>query len=324
VFTALCGFATSAAQLAVFRIFLGIGMGGEWASGAALVSETWPAQHRAKALALMQSAWAIGYAAAAAVAGILLPYGWRPVFFVGVVPALLTLWIRRNVEEPEIWRERKALEASGGRTGTAKADDTFLNVFRGRLLPLTIALTTMNACTLFGWWGLNLWIPAYLSLPVGDGGVGLTAASMARFVVTMQVGMWIGYVTFGFIADAIGRKRAYLVYLIGAGILLPIYGMVREPLVLLALGPFVAFFGTGYFSGFGAVTAEIYPTAFRASAQGFCYNTGRILSALAPFIVGSLADSRGFGAAFTVTGAAFFVAAVMWTWIPETKGRQLV
>src|ERR671912_2000538 len=105
VFTAACGLAQNVAQLAVFRIFLGLGMGGEWASGAALVSETWPAKHRGKALGLMQSSWAIGYAAAAAVTAIVLPrWGWRAVFFVGVLPALFTLWVRRKVEEPEIWR----------------------------------------------------------------------------------------------------------------------------------------------------------------------------------------------------------------------------
>jgi MFS family permease len=332
IFTAACGLAGSALQLAVFRVFLGIGMGGEWASGAALVSETWPAEHRGKALALMQSAWAIGYAAAAAVTGIVLPrFGWRAVFFVGILPALLTLWIRSRVEEPELWQRIRASRASGasevsrraelqvGRVGASGVAD----MFRGHLLALTVALTVMNACTLFGWWGLNSWIPAYLSLPVARGGVGLGPSAMSGFVVAMQAGMWIGYVTFGFIADTFGRKRAYLFYLLGAAVLLPLYGIVRHPPLLLALGPLVAFFGTGYFSGFGAVTAEIYPTAFRASAQGLTYNTGRILSAAAPFVVGSLADARGFGVAFAVAGAAFLCAAVAWIWIPETRGRAL-
>jgi len=108
-----------------------------------------------------------------------------------------------------------------------------------------------------------------------------------------------------------------------ASMLLPLYGAMRNPLVLLALGPFVAFFGTGYYSGFGAVTAELYPTSIRATAQGFTYSLGRIASAAAPFIVGSLAASRGFFAAFAVSGAAFLLAAVAWKWIPETKGREL-
>ena len=108
-----------------------------------------------------------------------------------------------------------------------------------------------------------------------------------------------------------------------AAVLLPIYGAVRNPIVLLLLGPFVAFFGTGYFSGFGPLTAEIYPTAIRATAQGFTYNIGRVASAVAPLAVGSMAQARGFGLAFMVTGAAFLAAAVAWMWIPDTRGALL-
>ncbi|HMD35028.1 MAG TPA: MFS transporter [Vicinamibacterales bacterium] len=181
----------------------------------------------------------------------------------------------------------------------------------------------MNACTLFAWWGLNSWVPAYLSLPVDQGGIGLASSTMSWFVIVMQIGMWLGYISFGFIADAIGRKRAYIAFIAIAAVLLPVYGFLREPAALLALGPAVAFFGTGYYSGFGALTAELYPTAVRATAQGFCYNTGRLASALAPFAVGSLATTRGFGAAFLATGAAFVLALVAWIWIPETANREL-
>jgi MFS family permease len=139
----------------------------------------------------------------------------------------------------------------------------------------------------------------------------------------MQIGMWFGYVTFGFVSDALGRKRAYVGYMVTAAILVFIYTSIRSPLALLALGPFVAFFATGYFSGFGAVTAEIYPTAIRARAQGFTYNMGRIASAAAPFAVGSLAAAQGFQVALLLTSAAFLLAALTWLWIPETRGRQL-
>ncbi len=316
VFTAACGLAQDVVQLAVFRLFLGLGMGGEWASGAALVSETWPAEHRGKALGLMQSCWAIGYGAAALVNWLVLPrYGWRAVFFVGILPALFTLWIRRHVREPALWQQTRADAVPGGQLlGQA---------LRGPMLSLTIALTLMNAATMFAWWGLNLWIPSYLSLPVSDGGVGLSTNSMSGFVAYMQVGMWFGYVTFGFVSDRLGRRPTYVVYLVTASVLVFLYGRVTTPMALLLLGPFVAFFGTGYFSGFGAVTAELYPTAIRATAQGFTYNIGRLASAAAPFIVGTMAQQRGFGAAFSMTAAAFLVAAMLWLFIPETKGRQL-
>jgi MFS family permease len=316
IFTAACGFAQTVAQLAIFRVLLGIGMGGEWASGAALVSETWPAEHRGKALGFMQSAWAVGYGAAAIVTGLVMPaWGWRGVFFVGVLPAFLTLWIRRSVAEPAIWRA--ARDRAPERRGR------FADIFRGSLLPLTLAVTIMNAFTMFAWWGFNLWLPGYLSLPASAGGIGLSTETMSAFVVAMQVGMWLGYVTFGFIADAIGRKRSYVLYTVTASVLILVYVSVRAPLALLLLGPFVAFFATGYFSGFGAVTAEIYPTDIRATAQGFTYNIGRVASAAAPWIVGTLAQTRGFSYALSLTSVAFLLAAATWIWIPETRGRAL-
>jgi MFS family permease len=317
LFTAACGLASTVPMLAVFRVFLGLGMGGEWASGAALVSETWPAAHRGKALGLMQSFWAVGYAAAALVTYFVLPrWGWRPVFFIGVLPALFTFWIQAKVEEPEIWKAHRAAAASGnapaGRTRMSR-----------KLKEITAAVILMNAFTMFAWWGFNLWIPGFLSLARAEGGLGLGAKRMSGLVFFMQFGMWLGYLTFGYISDALGRKRTYVVFLVAAALLVFAYSAVDRPLVLFFLGPFVAFFGTGYFSGFGALTAELYPTRIRATAQGFTYNIGRIASAIAPIAIGSLAQTRGFGASFLMTSAAFLLAAVMWIWIPETKGLAL-
>jgi MFS family permease len=318
VFTAACGFAQTVAQLALFRVLLGIGMGGEWASGAALVSETWPAEHRGKALGFMQSAWAVGYGAAAIVTMLILPHwGWRGVFFAGILPAFFTLWVRRHVQEPRIWQESRQ-EVSGSTKAMRVGE-----LLGGRMLKLTAAVTLMNAFTMFGWWGFNLWLPAYLSLPVSGGGMGFASTVMTRLIVAMQVGMWFGYVTFGFVSDTIGRKRAYILYTATASVLIMIYVSLRSPLALLMLGPFVAFFATGYFSGFGAVTAEIYPTSIRATAQGFTYNFGRLASAVAPFAVGSLADTRGFQVALSLTAIAFLLAAASWAFIPETRGREL-
>jgi MFS family permease len=315
VFTAACGLATTFAQFIVFRIFLGLGMGGEWASGATLVSETWTAEHRGKALALMQSGWAVGYALAAAVNYLVQPaFGWRAVFFVGILPAFLTLWVRRHVREPEVW-QRAARERN--------ATSTLARLFSRDLRRLTIALTLMNACTLFGWWSFNLWLPSYLREPVSRGGLGLQMLSSSAMIIVMQVGMWFGYITFGFISDRAGRKRTYVTYLLAAAVLLFLYVSLRAPVALLLLGPFVAFFATGYFSGFGAVTAEIFPTAIRGTAQGFTYNVGRIVSAAAPFTVGTLAQTHGFSTALSISSLAFLLAAFFWIWIPETRGRQL-
>ncbi|MBM3310993.1 MAG: MFS transporter [Candidatus Aminicenantes bacterium] len=182
----------------------------------------------------------------------------------------------------------------------------------------------MNAFTLFAYWGLNLWIPGYLSLAKDQGGIGLAPRSMTSFVAVMQVGTWLGYLTFGYISDALGRKRTYVVFLLVAAVLVLVYSAARTPLLLLALGPFVAFFGTGYFAGFGALTAELYPTSVRATLQGFTYNIGRVASAVAPLAIGSLAQTSGFGTAFPIVAAAFVLAAAMWAVIPETRGRALV
>lgn len=316
IFTAACGFAQSAVQLAIFRIFLGIGMGGEWASGAALVSETWPDHVRGRALGFMQSAWAVGYALAAAVnflvqdvAGL----NWRYVFFVGVLPAFITLWVRKSVEEPALWTR-------------AQAEPVKVSVraaMGGDMLRITVAVTLMNACCLFAWWAFNSWIPAYLSLPQTQGGVGFSGGVMSGLVFVNQIGMWFGYVTFGFISDATGRKRAYIAYLVLAALSVWAYTSTRNPWMLLVLGPITAFLATGYFSGFGAVTAELYPTAVRATAQGFTYNLGRIASAAAPWFVGDFAKTHGYPAALSLAASAFLVAAALWTFIPETKGRTI-
>jgi MFS family permease len=316
VFTAACGFAQTVAQLAVFRICLGIGMGGEWASGAALVSETWNERDRGKALGFMQSSWAIGYALAAIVAWVVqdvFGLGWRAVFFAGVLPALYAFWVRRSVEEPAMWTAQRAAPS---RVSLGEA-------MGGPMLRITLAVTLMNACTMFAWWGLNLWIPSYLRAAPATGGIGLSNAAMNWFIVVMQVGMWFGYVTFGYVSDAVGRRKTYIGYLVIAAGLVLAYAYTTTPWMLLALGPVVAFFGTGYFSGFGAVTAELYPTAVRATAQGITYNVGRVASAAAPWMVGELVKTNGYPAALSITAGAYLLAAVFWFLIPETKGRGI-
>jgi len=312
IFTAACGLAVTVWHLAIFRVLLGIGMGGEWASGAALVAETWPDRHRGKAMGLMQSAWAIGFALAALTNWLLVDaFGWRVVFFVGILPAFFTLWVRRSVKEPEVWRQSR-LEAHVPMSA----------MMRGPLGRVTIALTLMNACVLFAYWGFNTGVPSYLAAPADQGGVGLSVDGRTLLLVAMQVGMWFGYVTFGFVADAFGRKRTYIAYLLIAAVLVFAYTTIRVPWILLVLGPFTAFFATGHFSGFGAVSAELYPTAIRARAQGLTYNIGRIVSAAAPWMVGGLAATEGYGAALSIAAGAFVAATVFWIWIPETLGKM--
>jgi MFS family permease len=318
VFTGACGFSQNVFQLAVFRVLLGLGMGGEWATGAALVSETWPAEHRGKAMGIMQSSWAVGYALAALVSALVLPHlGWRGVFFVGFFPALLILWIRHHVDEPDIWKKVSRARID------KKEKPHISEIFRPPYLKRTIIVTTLNAGTMFGYWGLFTWIPPYLGLSSKEGGMGLNITQTSTWIIVMQVGTWLGYVSFGFICDKIGRKRTYIIFLFTAALLVLIYGSIRSNIVLLFFGPLLGFFGSGYFSGFGAITAEIFPTRIRASAQGFTYNIGRGLCALAPFTVGALAQAHGLRIAFYFTSLFFLFSACTALFLPETKGKEL-
>ncbi len=301
MFTGACGLAQTAWHLMLFRALLGIGMGGEWASGAALVSETWPDEHRGKALGVVQSSWAVGYAAAAIVTQLVLPG-------VGLARGVLRrhpagaghgLGAAAASRNPRCGRSRRP-PAPAGHTARSRLAE----IFTGPMLRLTVFVTLMNACTLYAYWAFTQWVPAYLELSPARGGLGL-GSYKTLLLVAMNVGMWFGYITFGLVSDRLGRKRTYVAYVLAAAFFVMAYASFRTPLALLLLGPFVGFFGAGYFSGFGAVTAEIYPTRIRATAQGFTYNLGRVASAAAPWTVGTLADSHGFPTAFATAAVAF-------------------
>jgi MFS family permease len=323
------GLATSIAMLAVARFVLGLGMGGEWNTGATLVAESWPTEFRAKAISMVQSSWALGFAAAALVAGpVARYYGWRAVFFVGILPAMVTLWIQRSVPESEMWRERQSPVADD--TDRARKDVTscvsarFSVIFRAPYARPTFALLLFNFFGLFAWWGLFTWLPPYLSLPVEQGGRGFGVLGMTTLMVVLNLcGMFPGYVSFGWAADHFGRRKACLFYTLAAALLIPLYAAARSQSVLLGLGTLVAFFGTGIFSGSGIMGSEIFPTAVRARALGFTYNGARALSSVAPLVIGRVGQTQGLSWAFYLCAAGYLLAALMTTQLPETKGKRL-
>jgi MFS family permease len=322
VFTVACGFAHTAIQLGIFRVLLGLGMGGEWVAGAALVTETWPAEHRGKAMGIVQSCWPLGYALAALVTAIIVPiYGWRPAFYVGVIPALLTVWVRYDVEEPKIWTDNKREAAKAEVRENPFA--LLATIFSKQYLRRTILACLLSSCAMFAYWGLFAWVPGFLAAPLSKGGAGLSILTSSTWVIVMNAGGWLGYVSFGFMVDKLGRRKPWIVFLLISAVLVPLYGHLRNPTLLLLMGPVLAFFGMGYYSGFGTILAELYPTKMRATAQGFNYNIGRAVSACAPFVVGSLALTYGLGSAFWVTAAAFIAAALMIFLLPETRGKAL-
>lgn len=315
VATALCGLTHSTSQLMVCRVVLGLGMGGEWASGAALVAETWPARHRGKALALVQSSWAVGYALGAGVVALVMPhFGWRAVFFVGVAPALMTLWLQHGLREPEAWKQERSSRTS------------ISLLFRGALGRNMLICASMNAATLFAWWGLFTWVPRFLSMPVAQGGRGLSIVETSGWTIAMQGGAFLGYVIFGYVADRFSRKYTYIGYLLIAAILVPVFAFVRDPGALLFIGPLVGFFGTGYFSGFSVIASELFPTSLRGTAMGFAYNIGRVTSAAAPYLIGRSSEQQGLSSALCVTSAAFLLAALIATALrlPPTQSEAEV
>ncbi|HZN03263.1 MAG TPA: MFS transporter [Candidatus Polarisedimenticolia bacterium] len=328
--------ATGLTALLFWRALVGLGLGAEWSAGSVLVAETWPSEHRGKAIGFVQSGWAIGYLAAAGLAALILPrYGWRALFLVGVLPALLTVWIRRRVEEPEIWLRRQAghtaAAASGaGPSGPPAGEPVLTTAQRFRALlrpplrrPMIVA-TTMGSALLFAYWGLFTWIPTYLSSPIEQGGAGLGIVKSSAWIAPMQIGAFLGYNLFGFIADRVGRRPTFLAFVLGAAAIVPLYGLAsRHPGVLLALGPLVGFFGHGYFSLFGAMLAELFPADVRGTAQGLCYNAGRAVSALAPWIIGAAAQSLGYGVALALTSMLYLVGGALIFLLPETRGRAL-
>lgn len=328
----LCSFAsglsTSILMLAIFRFILGLGMGGEWNTGATLVAETWPTELRAKAISIVQSSWAIGYALAALVAGIVLHYAnWRMVFFVGVLPAIVTLWIQSSVPESEMWQEHQRLakdSTQGASQQAASEHASFIGIFQPPYMRYTLALLFANFFGMFAWWGLFTWLPPYLSLPVNQGGRGFGVVGTTTLLVTLNLfGMFPGYASFGWIADRLGRRRSFLLYTLTAAILVPLYAMARQPWVILILGMLTAFFGTGFFSGSGIIGSEIFPTRVRARALGFTYNGARTLSSIAPYVIGRVGQAKGLSWAFFLCSAAFFLSMLTATQLPETRGKVL-
>jgi MFS family permease len=322
------GLATNITMLAMARFVLGLGMGGEWNTGATLVAESWPTEFRAKAISIVQSSWAIGFAAAALVAGpVARYYGWRAVFFIGILPAGITLWIQRSVPESEMWqqRDRKPDSDNTGDPAEGRRNGTpFAVLFRAPYLKSTISLLLFNFFGMFAWWGLFTWLPPYLSLPVEQGGRGFGVLGMTTLMVVLNLfGMFPGYATFGWVADYLGRRKAFLIYSLIAAVLIPFYAMARSAGVLLVVGTLVAFFGTGIFSGSGIMGSEIFPTAVRARALGLTYNGARTMSALAPLVIGRVGQAKGLSWAFYICAAGYLLAAVMTTQLPETRGRQL-
>ncbi len=318
-FSLVCAFVQNFDQLLVARALLGIGFGGEWAAGAVLMGEAIRPQYRGRAVGSVQSGWAIGWGLAvlsqAALFSLMPPeIAWRWMFAIGALPALLVLYLRRYVEEPAIAVETRAKQnATGDRPKLSE-------IFAGPMLKTTILASLAATGCQGGYYAITFWVPRFLTTERK-----LSIVSSTGYLSALIIGSFVGYLVGAWLADRIGRRNLFLIFSIGAIAVIVAY--TQLPLtneVLWILGFPLGFFASGYFSGMGAFLTELYPTRLRGSGQGFCYNFGRGIGALFPFLVGALSNTTSLGNAIAIFAVAayglFFLAAFA---LPETRGRIL-
>jgi MFS family permease len=318
-FSLLCAFVQNFDQLLIARALLGLGFGGEWAAGAVLMGEAIRPQYRGRAVGSVQSGWAVGWGLAVLSQAILFSYlppetAWRWMFAIGALPALLVFFLRRYVEEPVIAAETRAKQvASGDRPA-------LWEIFSGPILKTTILASLMATGCQGGYYAITFWVPRFLTTERK-----LSIVSSTGYLAALIIGSFIGYLVGAWLADRIGRRNLFLTFSIGAIAVILLY--TQLPLtneVLWLLGFPLGFFASGYFSGVGAFLTELYPTRLRGSGQGFCYNFGRGIGALFPFLVGWLSTSTSLGNAIAIFAVlaygGFFIAAFA---LPETRGRIL-
>jgi MFS family permease len=319
VFTFLSGFSHSYRELLFTRAMQGFGFGGEWSVGSVLVAETIGARHRGKAAGLVQSSWAVGWAVAAlaywAVYALLPPaLGWRILFWIGIAPAALILYIRRHVEESAAYSSTRRTAAHRGWAG-------FLGIFRPPMLRTTILASLLNCGLLGAYYSVTTWLPTYLQTERG-----LSVTGTSAYLLVLISGSFSGYLMSAWLSDALGRRRCFILFA-ACGMLL-VVSYTRIPvsdIEMLFLGFPLGFFISGVFSGMGAFLTELYPNAVRGSGQGFCYNAGRAAGAMCPALIGFWSARGSLGAAIAAGTAASYALAIAAAWaLPETRGRELV
>jgi MFS family permease len=323
VFTGLAALSYTWWQLALYRFLTALGIGGEWAAGAALVAEVWPEDKRAKAAGLLQSAWAAGFFFAAVVTFLLRDSSWRLIFLVGVAPALVALAVRLCVKEPERWVQAHERERQPGAAPGSK----LAALFQPKLLGPTVVGSGLAFVAVFGLWGATNWTPTLVrSLPQLQD---LSADTVTRYVVyatmALNAGALAGYLSFGPLADRIGRRGAFALMCAGSLVLLPLTFLVTRSLAhLFILLPLLGFFNNGIFSGFPIYLPELYPTRLRATGAGFCFNVGRVLASTGPLLTGVLVGALGsFGRAASAISLIYLLGLALLPFAPETKGKLL-
>jgi MFS family permease len=323
VFTGLAALSQDWWHLAIYRFLTALGIGGEWAAGATLVAEVWPEHKRAKAAGILQSAWAVGFFLAAAFNLLLRGHGWRVLFLVGVLPALVALLVRLWVKEPERWVKAHTRELQAGEVHGVKLPE----LFHGSLLRPTLVGFGLAFVAVFGLWGATNWTATLVRrLPdVKDLDAATVSTNVSYAIMWLNVGALAGYLSFGPLADRFGRRPVFALMCAGSLVMLPVIFLVPRPYEeMLHLLPLLGFFNNGIFSGFPIYLTELYPTRIRATGAGFCFNAGRVLAAGGPFLTGFLEQSLGsLGRAASAIALIYVLGLLILPFAPETRGKPL-
>jgi benzoate transport len=314
VFTGLCAFAQGYWDLLIYRTIAGIGLGGEFGIGMALAAEAWPARHRARVSSYVALGWQLGVLGAAMLTPLLLPsIGWRGMFLVGVIPAVVAWVIRNKLHEPEVFVNRSKKE----QPSAMQCLKLLMKDKATRKISLgVIVLTSVQN---FGYYGIMIWMPSFLSKQMG---FSLTKSSVwtAVTIVGMSLGIWV----FGQLADRIGRKPTFLIFQVGSVISVLAYSQLTDATAMLWVGAIMGLCVNGMMGGYGAVISEAYPTEARATAQNVLFNIGRAVGGLGPVVIGALAMAYSFQVAIALLAAIYVLDMLATVFlIPELKGKEL-
>jgi MFS family permease len=313
VFTGMCALAQGYWDLLIYRTIAGIGLGGEFGIGMALVAEVWPASKRARVSSYVGLGWQVGVFAAAIVTPMLLPViGWRGMFAIGILPAIAAYFIRYNLHEPDVFVERTAATPSTSLPISLLVKDVATT-------KISIGMVILCSVQNFGYYGVMIWLPNYLSSRFGFG-----LAQSATWTAVTIAGMALGIFVFGHLADRVGRRPAFITYMLGAAIMVVVYSKLTDPTVLLIGGAVMGLFVNGMLGGYGALMSELYPTTARATAQNVLFNVGRAIGGFGPIAVSAVAAAYGFDTAIALLALLYLADMLAFLLlIPDRRGAEL-
>jgi MFS family permease len=312
VFTGLCALAQGYWDLVIYRTIAGLGLGGEFGIGMALVAEAWPARLRARACSYVGIGWQAGVLLAAFVTSWLLPHiGWRGMFAVGLFPGLIAFLVRWYVGEPRIFIER----AKAARSATPLK----LLVKDAATTKTSLGMLILCSVQNFGYYGLMIWLPSYLASRFGYSPL----QSLVWITVTVTA-MAIGILVFGYFADLVGRRPALFTFQAGAAVMVFVFSRLTDPTALLIGGAVMGVFVNGMLGGYGALLSELYPTEARGTAENVLFNLGRGVGGFGPLVVGALVAAYSFEAAIGLLAGIYLIDIVATALlIPERRGAAL-